>query len=481
MPRPKKREQLPDDRPPIDDPAGPVVPGLPGPDVGGNVPPLVAVARPITPATPVRQIGPLPIATWRGVLETAGSPMLAELDAIVDACGAHGAMCLAQAYKESSLGKDATARRTRNPYGIMEFGDRPCEPVLNGQLCLRKFASWADATRTYAAIVADADPPYDPEGITLEEYLATYVGGPGCRQSRGQACANGETWVPGGGRDAGSINLYLWQTIDRINGWRATTPGEPPNPPPPRRDPIEIIVGGPVPPISYGWRADAGLHYYRYGHGTNRETEHTGLDIPLECGALLYTPFAGVVDCVGAAGTARWGQGCGAYADVDGGGAGNVTILLDAQYQGSPVKLTLGHCRQAFVRPGDRVSAGQRVATVGSMNGCHVHVETSVQRNGTYWLVDPRLALGGSATGGYPPRLPFTEPARTITVTPRPGAKIYQRADPASPEVSEPFAAGETFESGILTLGTDGEWWFVGTRHGRVRVADVTSPRVRIG
>ncbi len=148
-----------------------------------------------------------------------------------------------------------------------------------------------------------------------------------------------------------------------------------PEPPKPA-DPLSAILGGkPVPAITYGWLADAGLNYYAYGvnHGTSRSTQHPGVDLGVPCGTALHAPAAGVVDCVGNAGTPRWGQACGAYADVDGGGVGNVTILLDGG-----VKLTLGHCRQAFVTPGQRVTAGQKVATVGSMNGCHVHIEVSI-------------------------------------------------------------------------------------------------------
>lgn len=181
----------------------------------------------------------------------------------------------------------------------------------------------------------------------------------------------------------------------------AGEPGEPDEPEPTRPlDPLSAILGGrPVPRIAYGWLADAGLDYYAYGvnHGTQRSTQHPAIDIPLPCGAPLHTPAAGVVDCVGTTGTPRWGQACGAYADR-GGGVGNVTILLDGG-----VKLTLGHCREAFVRPGQRVTAGQRVATVGDFNGCHVHVECSVERNGTYWLVEPVAALRGVMGGRVEP------------------------------------------------------------------------------
>lgn len=205
-----------------------------------------------------------------------------------------------------------------------------------------------------------------------------------------------------------SQNAYVKRVRELVRRMEAdaagTTPAPEPTPAPPKPvDPLSAILGRkPVPPVTYGWLDDVGLDYYGYGvgHGTQRSTQHTGIDLSLPCGASLHAPAAGVVDCVGDAGAPRWGQACGAYRDVDGGGAGNVSVLLDP----GRVKLTLGHCRDAFVRPGQRVAAGQKVATVGSMNGCHVHVETSIERNGTYWLVEPVAALRSVMGGPLSPR-----------------------------------------------------------------------------
>ena len=403
--------------------------------------------------------------------------MLSQVEAIVEAAGPHGAMALAQAYKESSLGKDATAQRTRNPYGIMEFGDRPCERVFNGQLCLRKFPDWAAATKAFAAIIADADPPYHPEDISLEDYLATYVGGPGCRSSRGQGCANGETWVPGGTHTAGSINLYIWQTIDRLNQWMSgTTPADPPKPPKPV-DPLSVILGGKPVNITQGWKNRTGPDLYRYGIGHGLDgREHTGIDIGGERGWTLHSPGAGVVVCDGTGvGPGSWGTGCAAFPDYDGGGAGRVEILLD-----SGVALILGHSATSPLQVGDRVRAGQGVATMGGMYGDHVHVETRVPGCQTYCIVDPVKALGGTTLPDYPPRVPF-DPDSYWTVTAKAGAVVRQRADPDSPAVAEPFTEGETFEAKAIIMGTDGKPWYLGRFNGRVAVADTTEPKVRIG
>src|SRR5690606_3793143 len=56
------------------------------------------------------------------------------------------------------------------------------------------------------------------------------------------------------------------------------------------------------------------------------------------------------------------------------------------------------HCKASHVTVGQRVAVGQRVGTVGGMNAPHVHVETSVQRNGSYWLIDPVPALKAKLT-----------------------------------------------------------------------------------
>jgi len=182
--------------------------------------PGVPAALRVTPDTPARQAGDLSLTTWQAVLAAANSPMLTEVEAIVEAARPHGAMCLAQAFKESSLGKDNSARQTHNPFGIMvKDHAHDCLPVFGGALCLRIFPTWAAATADYARRLGTVAPPYDPDDISLADYLATYVGGPLCRSSGGHTCANGETWVPGGDRTAGSINLYLWQTIGRINQW----------------------------------------------------------------------------------------------------------------------------------------------------------------------------------------------------------------------------------------------------------------------
>jgi murein DD-endopeptidase MepM/ murein hydrolase activator NlpD len=243
-------------------------------------------------------------------------------------------------------------------------------------------------------------------------------------------------------------------------------------------DPIRVIVGGDYPPITYGWLADEGLNYYSYGvgHGTQRSTQHPGVDVAVPDETPLFTPAAGVVRCVGEAGEVTWGQGCGFFADVDGGGIGNITILLDSGH-----KLTLGHCSSATVQPGQRVSAGERVGRSGSMNGPHVHVEVSVNRNGSYWLVDPipalREAIGANPVSTEPnfaERIPIPQPQEwdvfvTVRAT-RTGVPVLQFANATAPHVRKPLSAGEDFEGVMVVLGNDRSWYWVSRNGGRVPV-----------
>lgn len=275
-----------------------------------------------------------------------------------------------------------------------------------------------------------------------------------------------------------------WRGADTVNGntgaayrealgglmaeWLGVTASAPSKP----VDPISVIVGGTPYRIEYGWRADAGLDYYRYGvnHGTTAPTQHTGVDVLVPRGTDLFTPLAGWVECVGDAGPGSWGQGCGAYNDTDGGGIGNLTIRLDA----GP-KLTLGHCSKAFVTVGQKVNAGQRVGQSGGMNGPHCHVETAILKNGSYWLTEPVAtlteAMGGVAPTVYAARVPYgwdDDPNTFRVKVTKDGVPVRQRADPAAPEVAPPLKAGEEFTAIALVPGNDGKQWWLSASNGRV-------------
>ena len=253
--------------------------------------------------------------------------------------------------------------------------------------------------------------------------------------------------------------------------------GDAPPAPPPRQDPLPVIFGGNPAPITFGFREvnSAPLYHYGVGHGTTSPFAHSGIDVGVPYHTPLHAPAAGRVLCVGERGQNLWGQGCGAFNDTgdDGpGGArigvGNITILLDSGH-----KLTLGHCRQALVNPGDRVQAGQQVGTSGGMFGAHTHIDVAVRRPDLvtagdgleYWLLDPlpalRQAMGDDAAPAFipAPRLPVPQPQEwdefvTVTAT-RDGVPVLQRASPDAPAVRQPLSRGETFEAVMMVLGTD--------------------------
>lgn len=178
--------------------ASPVTPGAA---------PLPAAAVPVGFGTAFRAIPGIGGERWRDILIDAGSPMASEAVTISAECGPLLTVAGAQSFKESQYGKAATGN---NPLGLME---------LDGST-LMTFPSWTAAFREWWRRITDSNYKrgvYLPREMTLEQFIVTYVGGPGCWSSRGGECGNGETWTPNGGPNSGSVNLYLYQTKARIN------------------------------------------------------------------------------------------------------------------------------------------------------------------------------------------------------------------------------------------------------------------------
>jgi hypothetical protein len=167
-----------------------------------------------------------------------------------------------------------------------------------------------------------------------------------------------------------------------------------------------IMTGGVPYAVDFGF-GESGPDFYAYGvgHGAGltRSTHHTGDDIKMPLNTKIYTPLSGVVLCVGTNGTGAWGQVCGSFVDELTRGAGNLTILTDVG-----LKLTFGHAGKPFVRPGERVAAGQLIALCGgAANTPHIHFDVAIKapekvnRNigngvGDYWLVDPKPAIAAA-------------------------------------------------------------------------------------
>lgn len=185
---------------------------------------LPPAAVPVTVKTAFRNVPAITLEELTKVLKDAQSPMLVEAAAIFAACGPLALLALAQSFKESQYGKAAAA--PHNPLGLMQ---------LDGST-LMSFPSWSAAFAEWWRRMTDgAYKPYKagkigvymPRDLSLEDYLVTYVGGPDCLSTRGARCGNGETWTPGGGPDSGSVNLYILQTIPRMNRMKGTYQPDP--------------------------------------------------------------------------------------------------------------------------------------------------------------------------------------------------------------------------------------------------------------
>jgi N-acetylmuramoyl-L-alanine amidase len=163
----------------------------------------------ISLATPYRTIGDLPIGVWQRVLSPLSSPMLPTLADIVKASSPHGALGLTQSVKETTAGRDETAKQTFNPLGLMvRPGSTAPYIVTKDGYHLQKFGSWAAAAAEFSARL-DAS-PYT-EVHTLGEYIDLYLLG----------------WFPDGphvyprGNTPEDRALYQSQTVERLNSYGA--------------------------------------------------------------------------------------------------------------------------------------------------------------------------------------------------------------------------------------------------------------------
>ena len=391
------------------------------------------------------------------------------------------------AMKARTFHRDEYARHPHSVAKLREgtLGNPRLEYAARTGFALPKGHAWAnyptyaDAVRDWIHVVTGPNSPFK-NTKTIAEFIHVY------------APSND------GNDEAAYINavcLVLDRDVPRV-GPPSPTPPPPPPPPPVDVDPIAVIVHGSYGDITYGFGADAGLDYYAYGtgHGTQRDTQHTGDDVPVPRGTRLYTPCDGTVLCVGSAGGpngAGWGNACGSYPDRDGSGAsGNITVLLDA---GS--RLTLGHCSSFNVGVGQKVKAGDLLGRSGGMNGPHVHVEMAIcdqskvnmaiaHYPGCYFLVEPVAALKAAMQGHkpvvYADRLPVPQPAAFTTfcnvAATQDGVPVLQRADLTSPAVRAPLSKGESFDAVMLILGDDRQWYWISSLGSRIPVSGTFAP-----
>ena len=123
------------------------------------------------------------------------------------------------------------------------------------------------------------------------------------------------------------------------------------------KKPVPSITQNPVPDSFFIYPAEGvitqGLHYYN------------AVDLANQCGTPVYAAASGTVQ------RARYGWNYG--------GGNQVTIL----HSGGIVTY-YGHLQSIFVKPGDQVTVGDRIALMGQngiATGCHVHFQVIGAKN----------------------------------------------------------------------------------------------------
>ena len=136
----------------------------------------------------------------------------------------------------------------------------------------------------------------------------------------------------------------------------------------------------------------AGQHRVMIGYGCNaspwydhdprcpgRQGFHHGIDVAMPCGTPLYSAVRGVV-----------------LDPSTPGAPGSAYGVHPFRIHTGSVDVLIGHARRVFVRPGDRVHPGQRVALSsdsGAPDGCHLHLEVRRHGGGLSEAVDPTRLL----------------------------------------------------------------------------------------
>jgi hypothetical protein len=156
---------------------------------------------------------------WQDECDRIGSPLSSsQIQAVYEMAPNWAAQMLATGVKETELGK--TARGAYNMFNIFnQAGNAPVD-----------FDSWEEGASSW--VMRFLDPEYKggvylPREATIEHIVSTYQGGPGCWESKGVSCANGETWTP---CYSGSIELSIQQFVARTNtfmGLSTETPWTP--------------------------------------------------------------------------------------------------------------------------------------------------------------------------------------------------------------------------------------------------------------
>ncbi len=111
---------------------------------------------------------------------------------------------------------------------------------------------------------------------------------------------------------------------------------------------------------------------------------HHGIDVALPCRTTLRAGVAGRVIAPD-----RPGRPGPAY--------GSTAFRIRVEFRGERYDVLIGHATRVFVRPGETIRPGQRIATAGargSPDGCHLHFEQRRVDGGVSDAVNPTRLLG---------------------------------------------------------------------------------------
>ncbi len=198
---------------------------------------------------------------------------------------------------------------------------------------------------------------------------------------------------------------------------------------------------------------------YPYGSdGSGRYLLHNGLDMADETSAPAVAPLAGEVIVARDDLDEHFGWRCDWYGQL-------VVIRADDLYDGQPVYVLFGHVAEVQVSEGQRVAAGQPVASQGTAGAAvvpHVHLEVRVGTNTFGATRNPLLWLTpADGQGVIAGRLVDPDGRAwqgvTVTLIDRSGAAPFRNTwtyldDPEHLIQPDP-ALGENFVFGPVTAG----------------------------
>lgn len=131
--------------------------------------------------------------------------------------------------------------------------------------------------------------------------------------------------------------------------------------------------------IMIGFGCTEAPYYDPDSRCTEGQGFHHGIDVAIPCGEELLSAVDATVADPSAPGSPGPAYGDKAF-----------------RLRTDTADILIGHAEEVFVEPGERVSAGQRIALVGDLgapDGCHLHLEVRSPGGGVSSATDPEDLL----------------------------------------------------------------------------------------